>query len=133
MTEIEKFNSDLSRAVKHNRNADGTLNQNAFYSYAENLFKRASSVGGCLSTSLFGYWKSEYIDCSINPQNEPTEENINRLSAMLAFLCNSNEYEDCLTDEDWVEMSDMVSAEAEDMPIEQLQDLMSIIVSKGAL
>lgn len=133
MTEIEKFNSDLSRAVKHNRNADGSLNQDAFYSHAENLFKRASSVGGCLPTSLFGYWKSEYVDCSSNPQNEPTEENINRLSAMLAFLCNSNEYEDCLTNDDWVEMSDMVSAEAEDMPIEQLQDLMSIIVSKGAL
>lgn len=133
MTPIEKFNSDVIRSIKHNRNSDGTLNENDFYAHVENLFKRTSTVSGCLPNNIFGYWKSEYIDTSSEPQNEPTEDNINRLSALLAFMCNSSEFEEFLSDDDWVELSDIVSAEAEYLPIETLQDLMAIIVSKGAL
>ena len=51
---------------------------------------------------------------------------------MLAFLENSDEFEDRLTDDDWREIGDAVGYEAEDLPVEILQDLMKILVSHGA-
>ena len=51
---------------------------------------------------------------------------------MLAFMENSDEFEDLLTDKDWQELGDTVSYEAEDLPVDLLQDLMKILVSHGA-
>mgnify|MGYP003524491748 CR=1 FL=1 len=65
-------------------------------------------------------------------KEEPTEENKNRLAAMLAFMENSDEFEDLLTDKDWQELGDTVGYEAEDLPVDLLQDLMKSLVSHGA-
>ena len=85
-----------------------------------------------LANSIFEYWENEYIFTSANKKEEPTEENKNRLAAMLAFMENSDEFEDLLTDKDWQELGDTVGYEAEDLPVDLLQDLMKILVSHGA-
>ena len=51
---------------------------------------------------------------------------------MLAFMENSDEYFETLTNEDWQEMGRLVNFEAEDLPVDILQDMMSVLVSKGA-
>ena len=51
---------------------------------------------------------------------------------MLAFMEDSDEYADTLTDDDWQEMGRLVNFEAEDLPVDILQSLMSVLVSKGA-
>ena len=60
------------------------------------------------------------------------EENLNKLAAILAFLDNSDELQEVLTEEDWKEIGELVNDEAEDLPIDILQDLMKILVEKGA-
>ena len=52
--------------------------------------------------------------------------------AMLALLEDSDEYFDTLTNEDWQEIGRLVNFEAEDLPVEILQQLMAVLVSKGA-
>jgi hypothetical protein len=85
-----------------------------------------------LTDSVFAYWEKTYIYTSSDIQNEPTENNLNKLSSMLAFLSNSDENQELLTQEDWKELSELVNYEAEDLPLDVLQDLMGILVSKGA-
>ena len=51
---------------------------------------------------------------------------------MLAYLNNSNEDQELLTAKDWKEIGVLVGYEAEDLPVDILRDLMSILVSKNA-
>ena len=51
---------------------------------------------------------------------------------MLAFLNNSDEDQDLISDEDWQEIGRLVNYEAEDLPVNILQELMMVLVSKGA-
>ena len=134
MTEIQKFKSDVQRTIKHERaDNNGRFNSERAIQKIIALFIRTSSVPGNLSRAVAYYWKESCIDQSTEPQNEPTETNIQKLGAMLSFLEDADEDEEVLTQEDWTELSDLVNYEAEDLPIEILQSLMSKIVSKGVL
>ena len=53
-------------------------------------------------------------------------------NAALAFLENSDEYQELISDSDWEEFGRLVNFEAEDLDVGVLQDLMKILVSKGA-
>ena len=45
---------------------------------------------------------------------------------------NSDEYQELISDDDWQEFGRLVNFEAEDLDVGVLQDLMKILVSKGA-
>ena len=64
-------------------------------------------------------------------ENEPSLEHIQKLGAFLGFLDNSDEDQDLITQSDWEQLNQLVNYEAEDLPIEILTELMSILVSKG--
>lgn len=133
MTDISKFIADLQRITKHYRqNNGGKLDFGKVSKDIRNLFCRMSTCPGALPGSVYYYWESEYITPSAQPENEPTEDNINRLAGMLAFLNASDEYQDCISDDDWNEISALVGDESEDLPIDILQDLMKVLVSKNA-
>ncbi len=51
---------------------------------------------------------------------------------MLALMEDSDEYFDTLSDKDWQEIGQLVNYEAEDLPVDILQSMMSVLVSKGA-
>ena len=51
---------------------------------------------------------------------------------MLAFLEDSDEFQNLLTQNDWQELGDLVNYEAEDLPVDVLQSLMRVLVEKGA-
>lgn len=133
MTDIRKFLTDAERLKKHERqNNSGKCDYNKIQADLCKLFGRAASCTESLTDSIFSYWENEYIFNSQNFEEEPTAENLGKLGAILAFLGNSDEDEDLLNEKDWQELGELVNYEADDLPVDLLQDLMRILVSKGA-
>lgn len=133
MTDIAKFNADVQRVMKHDRQENGGKSDwMRVAPQLQKLFERSTSVSGPLPASIFEYWENEYIHDSSEPENEPTEAHLGKLRAMLSFLENSDEDYELLDDNDWQELGDLVNYEAEDLPIDTLQNLMTTLVSKKA-
>ena len=67
-------------------------------------------------------------------ENEPTEQNIEKIKAFQNFL-DSDEKADfsILTSDDWENLRDFVDDEAETLDLNSLQKIMSIILANGAL
>ena len=84
-----------------------------------------------MKEQVASYWKTTYIDTSNEQKNEPTQEHLDVLCGFLSFLENSDENFDLISNSDWKELSELVNCEAETLPIEILQQLMSILVEKG--
>lgn len=134
MTDIQKFRADIQRLIKHERaENNGRYNAQKICIDIANLFQKETTVPGALPQSCTEYWKRTYIDESTLPENEPTQENIDKLAAILSFLEGTEEDEELLSDEDWRMLGELVNYEAEALPLDILQTLMSTIVSKGAL
>ena len=133
MTDINKFLSDMQKTLKHDRqNNGGKSSYDRVKNDLRRLFERNATAVGELADSVFEYWENEYIYHSADLTWEPGEENQNRLAAYLAFLENSDEYQELISDSDWEEFGRLVNFEAEDLDVGVLQDLMKILVSKGA-
>ena len=133
MTDIGKFLSNIQRIKKHDRqNNSGNPDYNRIFRELNSLFLRSTSCPADLARSVFEYWENEYIFNSQNQKEEPSEENSQKLAAMLAFLEDSDEFQSVLTQKDWQELGDLVNYEAEDLPVYILQSLMRVLVEKGA-
>ena len=133
MTDIGKFLSDIQRIKKHDRqNNSGNPDYNRIFRELNSLFLRSTSCPADLARSVFEYWENEYVFNSQNQKEEPSEENSQKLAAMLAFLEDSDEFQSVLTQKDWQELRDLVNYEAEDLPVDILQSLMRVLVEKGA-
>lgn len=133
MTDIGKFLSDIQRIKKHDRqNHSGNPDYNRIFRDLNSLFLRSTSCPADLARSVFEYWENEYVFSSQNQKEEPSEENSQKLAAMLAFLEDSDEFQSVLTQKDWQELRDLVNYEAEDLPVDVLQSLMRVLVEKGA-
>lgn len=130
MTDIRKFFADIERIKKHARqNNSGICDYNLIQNELRNLFARTANCSNSLTDSIFSYWENEYIFKSENFAEEPSPFSLGKLGAILAFLDNSDEDEDLLSQDDWNELAELVNYEAEDLPVEMLQDLMKILVS----
>ena len=133
MTDIGKFLSDIQRIKKHDRqNNGGNPDYNRIFRDLNSLFLRSTSCPADLARSVFEYWENEYVFSSQSQKEEPSEENSQKLAAMLAFLEDSDEFQSVLTQKDWQELGDLVNYEAEDLPVDVLQSLMRVLVEKGA-
>ena len=133
MTDINKFLSDVEKTLKHDRqNNGGKSDYKRVKDDLRRLFERNAAAVGELADSVFEYWENEYIYRSADLEWQPDEENRNRLAAYLAFLENSDEFQELISDSDWEEFGRLVNFEAEDLDVGVLQDLMKILVSKGA-
>ena len=133
MTDIGKFLSNIQRIKKHDRqNNSGNPDYNRIFRELNSLFLRSTSCPADLARSVFEYWENEYIFNSQNQKEEPSEENSQKLAAMLAFLEDSDEFQSVLTQKNWQELRDLVNYEAEDLPVDILQSLMRVLVEKGA-
>lgn len=133
MTDIGKFLSDIQRIKKHDRqNHSGNPDYNRIFRDLNSLFLRSTSCPADLARSVFEYWENEYVFSSQNQKEEPSEENSQKLAAMLAFLEDSDEFQNLLTQKDWQELRDLVNYEAEDLPVDILQSLMRVLVEKDA-
>lgn len=133
MTSIQKFRTDIQKLIKHYRAEHSKFNIDELSNQIINFFERESTCPNTLSGAVAQYWKEEFIDTSADSSNEPTIENINILGAMLSFLEATDEDEDLLTDQNWKDLAELVTYEAEDLPIDILQALMSTLVRKDAI
>lgn len=134
MTDIQKFRTDAQRITKHARaENNGRYDAKKACDEIIKLFLRETTVPGALPQSCAEYWKNTYIDTSASLEDEPSADNISRLGAILSFLENSGEDEEFLTDDDWRNLGELTSYEAEDLPLDILQSLMGVIVRHGAL
>ena len=133
MTDVSKFLSDIQKTLKHARqNNGGKSDYNRVKNDLRRLFERNAAAVGELADSVFEYWENEYIYKVSDLTWEPSEDNQNRLAAYLAFLENSDEYQELISDADWEEFGRLVNFEAEELDVDVLQDLMKILVSTGA-
>ncbi|MCR4733898.1 MAG: hypothetical protein K5829_02690 [Treponema sp.] len=129
MTEIEKFLADLKKTIKFSRQQNNTLDYKAVRNNIRNLFSRTAGVPE-LAASVFEYWENSCIYTS--SQEEPSEKSCLKLAAMLSFLKDDDEFQEELVQEDWNELGRLVNFESEDLDLDLLQNLMKILVSKGA-
>lgn len=133
MTDIGKFLSDFEKIKKHARQAKGTdITYNDIQNDLRNLFERSTTCPTDLPGSIYEYWENTYIFNEPDLTWQPDEEKINKLGAFLGFLDNSDEDQDLISNQDWQEIGQLVNYEAEDLPVDILQDLMMILVSHGA-
>ena len=124
MTDIGKFLSDVEKIKKHARNnKPGFSGYNDLRDDLRNFFERATSCPMGLPGSVFEYWENTYILNGADLTYEPSTDNSAKLGAFLAFLDNSDEDQDLITNEDWQELGRLVNYEAEDLPVDILQDL----------
>lgn len=134
MDDIQKFYSDVEKIKKHYRaNNGGNYDGAAVCNEICDFFARNNSSLGGLGNAFAGYWMDTYINNSTNLHEEPSAENVDRLAAMQSLLDGSTDYTECLSDSDWHELCSLTNYEAEDLPIEVLNDLMAIFVDKRAL
>lgn len=133
MTSIQKFRTDVQRLIKHFRAENPTYNTEKVCNQIIQLFERESTCPGTLPGAIAQYWKEEYVDTSSDKENEPTLDNINILSAMLSFVEGTEEDSELLSNNDWQNLAELVNYEAEELPIDILQTLMSTLVSQNAL
>ena len=129
MTEIEKFLTDIQKTIKYERQNSGKVDYNKISKNIRNLFERNAAIPG-LSASVFEYWENSCIFNST--EEEPSEKSCLKLAAMLAFLQDDDEFFEELTQDDWNELGRLVNFESEDLDLDVLQNLMKILVSKGA-
>ena len=128
-----KKKTDLEKIKKiFRQNNSGKWDYNKLQKDIRNLFEHSTSCPTGLPASIFEYWENQYIYKSADLGEEPTSDNINKLAAFLAFLENTDEYQELITDEDWEEIGPLVNYEAEDLPVDILQSLMRVLVEKGA-
>lgn len=135
MDNIQKLYSDIEKIKKHNRNSSGTLDLNKVATQVSEMFQRNNRDFCDLPNSLAEYWVKTYVYPQIDLNaNDLSQESVDKLCAMQAFLDNDIEGDtDCLTLDDWKQIAAFVNFEAEDMPIDLLSQMMSILVEKRAL
>lgn len=135
MDNIQKLYSDIEKIKKHNRNSSGTLDLNKVATQVSEMFQRNNRDFCDLPNSLAEYWVKTYVYPQIDLNaNGLSQESVDKLCAMQAFLDNDIEDDtDCLTLDDWKQIAAFVNFEAEDMPIDLLSQMMSILVEKRAL
>ena len=139
MDSIQKFCSDIDKIMKHDR-ADNGGNYNGERACRKigDFFSANNRGVGELGASFADYWMQTYIMTSADISNEPTADNINKLAAMQALLCAGEDGPapddvSCLTTDDWKELCSLVNYEAEDIPLDLLNTLMTVFVDKKAL
>lgn len=130
----EKIVADARRIIKRERAENGEHYDGlkACEKIAELLPKNNPALTS-VARQVGDYWYSTYINYSEIPNSEPTDQNLNKLSAMQNFLQGIDDSNNFLSQEDWQELGQIVRFEADDMPLDLLSNLMSLIVDHNAL
>lgn len=135
MTVTEKFNSDIRKTMKFDRaNNGGHYDGKRACAQMVGLLERFCPNAKNLARQIGDFWLDSYILHSSDVQNEPSEENIQKLIAFFAFLSGGDDsLLDALSSSDFENLRDFVDGEAENLDLESLQNMMSVILERGAL
>ena len=135
MTTIDKFLSDIQKTIKFDRaNNGGHYDAKRACTQIAKLFANNNRNLGALAVSLSDYWLNTYILASQDLENEPSEQNSERIKAFQSFADNEEDADySILTADDWETLRDFVDDVAEDLDLDSLQNMMNLILQNGAL
>lgn len=134
MDNNSKFYADIQRILKHDRaNNNGNFNPERACKEIGNRFASSYKNFGALPEGIAQYWLENKVLSSSDINQEPTEDTINWILDADDFLSAEKDKTYCFSKTDWEEIRELVNAEACDLDINLLSDLMSIIVENGAL
>jgi hypothetical protein len=133
MADLRKFYADVQRIQKHTRAKYSSHNPSEVTAQLMDLFNSYTKGLGDLPHSILEYWKKNYIDVSSSPKTEPVQEHIDWLAVVLSFIDGELEDDQDIPLKDWKELADLINYEAEDIPIDMLSSMMTILVEKKAL
>ena len=135
MNSIDKFLSDIQKTVKYDRaNNGGHYDAKRACTQIAKLFANNNRHIDSLAVSISDYWLNTYILGSSDLENEPSEENIERIKAFQAFVDSDDSADfSVLTADDWETLRDFVDDEAENLDLDSLQNMMNLILQNGAL
>ncbi len=126
MTNLDKFYSDaqksLARAVRNGSTSTLTAE-------LEQSFMDWTRSYGPLADNLYAFWAERYAGSLANDQERDIA--INHLVSLMALLTGSFDESMDFSIDEWVDIREIVSAEAESMEMERLTEIMSIIVARG--
>lgn len=133
--DISKFIADINKIKKHER-ADngGRYDGKSVCEQVAKLFENNNRDKQNLARQVADYWLNTYAYNSPDFNNEPSEANVTKICEFQLFL--NGDVEDPyanVTASDWEELRDCVNDEAEDLDLDSLQNMMSIVLEKGAL
>lgn len=134
MDNNSKFYADIQRILKYDRaNNNGNFNPERACKEIGNRFASSYKNFGALPEGIAQYWLENKVLSSSDISQEPTEDTINWILDADDFLSAEKDKTYCFSKTDWEEIRELVNAEACDLDINLLSDLMSIIVENGAL
>jgi hypothetical protein len=134
MTPLGKFEADIRRCIKHERAAHG--GQCDALRVAQKIaetFCACCPECAALAEAIGAYWLRVYIKPAADLASEPSQEHIDWLVEMLAFLSGIDAGICVVPPEDWREIRELVSCEAGTLPLDLLSRLMSALLDKRAL
>jgi hypothetical protein len=133
MTNIQKFYSDIEKIKKYERAQNPQSYDGEKVSLEiKNLFIKNNFSIKALAESFADYWFENYIRSSADIKSEPSDISIDKIGAMQSLLELDLEETKALSDNDWKELCSLTNYEAEDLPLDLLNDLMSIFLEKQA-
>lgn len=128
MTDIDKFYSDADRLMAR-ASSQGPVDVQKLAAELTRLFLRYTQGLGDLGTNMGAYWVETYANTLA------TEEGRKRASewfaSVLSLLSGSFAAEMDFNDRDWDEIRDTVSDEAENLDIDLITSIMTVIVDRG--
>lgn len=137
MDAIQKFISDCEKIKKRERAQNGGVYdaRRSCQSMCE-AFVSGNAVLKTLAQSFADYWFSTYIAPSTDSE-EPTPAHLETFAALQALLSGETNAESPdlapLSDSDWKELCDIVNGDADEIPLDVLNQLMTLFVDKQVL
>ena len=133
MNDIQKFQADIKRIIKHDRADNGGVYDGVRASRTiMDLFVSSNKDCTGLAQSISELWLSK-VTSSTNPLEEPSETNQNWLFDVQEFLDGTLGSDTVLTKDDFIELRNLIDYEAEDLPVEMITSMMNTIMDHDAL
>jgi hypothetical protein len=126
MTDIDKFCSDADRMLAK---AAGAQNTAKMASGLTDLFLVRMRDYGNIGTDLAVYWTDHYKATLVT--DEGRKAAVEWFSSVLSLLSGCFTVDMDFPDNDWNEIRETVSAEAECMDMNTLTEILTVIVDRG--
>jgi hypothetical protein len=128
MTDIDKFFSDADRMVAR-ASATGKTDTQKLAGEITRLFLSWTRDFGELGTNLSAYWLDAYTETLST--EEGRKRAVEWFGSILALLSDCFTKDMDFSDRDWDEIRDSISDEAENLDMELITSIMTIIVDRG--
>lgn len=128
MTDIDKFYSDADRLLAR-ASVPGSTSAVKLGSELSRMFLVWTRDFGDIGTDLASYWNTRYPETMNTPEGRKTA--VEWFASALALLSGCFTAQMNFPDDDWAEIRDIISAQAETLEMDLLVSMMTVIVDRG--